>query len=54
MSEQELEEFRRRVLASRQSRTASREVARRFLIDEGVITPAGDLTEKYGGEQTAA
>ena len=54
MSEQELAEFRQRVLESRFSRTASREVARQLLVKEGVITPEGELTERYGGKQSAA
>ncbi|MGY3572903.1 hypothetical protein [Bradyrhizobium sp. USDA 4504] len=54
MSEQELEEFRQRVLASRLSRTSSREIARKLLIEEGVITPEGEFTERYGGKKSAA
>jgi hypothetical protein len=51
MSEQELEEFRRRVRESRQDRIGSREIARKLLVEEGVITPDGMLTEQYGGSK---
>ena len=54
MSEQELAEFRRRVMASRESRTRSAEAARKVLLDEGVITSDGRLTETYGGDKATS
>jgi len=51
MTEQELEEFRHRVIVSRANRTASVVVARKLLQEEGVITPEGKLTETFGGDR---
>ena len=52
MSEQELAELRRAILATRLQRTSSQEKARDFLVKEGLISKDGKLAEEYTSDAT--
>jgi hypothetical protein len=47
MSEQELREFQLAMERVRVANTASPEMARRFLQEEGFLTESGDVAEPY-------
>jgi hypothetical protein len=53
MNRQELEELTRYIQRTRKDRTSSVEAARAQLVQEGIITPDGQLTEPYGGQRAA-